>query len=77
MPCVELPKEENKNKEPEELQKIRKETIEIMEAKKEKMKKLEKKFKLNENKETVYGKYTTDVNGKIVLIKEIRPEDLL
>ena len=77
MPCVELPKEENKNKEPEELQKIRKETIEIMEAKKEKMKKLEKKFKLNDNKETVYGKYTTDVNGKIVLIKEIRPEDLL
>ena len=77
MPFVELPKEENKNKETEEIQKIRKETLEVIEAKKAKMKMLEKNLKLKDKKEEISGKFTTDASGKIVLIKEIRPEDLL
>ena len=77
MPFVELPIEEYKNKETEEIKKIRKETLEVIEAKKAKMKLLEKNLKLKENKEDISGKFTTDASGKIVLIKEIRPEDLL
>ena len=76
MPFVELPKEENKNKEGEEIQKIRKETIEIFEAKKEKLKMLQK-HKFKDNQEIIKGKYTTDAKGEIVVIKEILPEELL
>ena len=76
MPFVELPKEENKNKESEEIQKIRKETIEIFEAKKEKLKMLQK-HKFKDNQEIIKGKYTTDAKGEIVVIKEILPEELL
>ena len=41
------------------------------------MKMLEKNLKLKDKKEEISGKFTTDASGKIVLIKEIRPEDLL
>ena len=77
MDFVELPKEENKNKETEELQKIRKETIEIMQAKKEKLKLMEQRAKIKIKTDYIKGKYTTDVEGKIVMIKEIYPENLL
>ena len=77
MDIVELPKEENKIKETEEIQKMRKETIEIIQAKKEKMKLLEQREKNKVKTETIKGKYTTDVEGKIVMIKEITPENLL
>ena len=77
MTYVELSKEEDKNQENEEIQKIRKETVERIEAKKEKKKQLEINLKLNTKKENVKGKYTTDVEGNIVMIKEILPENLL
>ena len=50
MPFVELPKEENKNKGTEEIQKIRKKALEVIEAKKGKMKIVEKNLKLKEKK---------------------------
>jgi hypothetical protein len=77
MPFVELSKEENKNKESEEIQKIRKETLEFIKAKKEKQKLLEESMKNKVQKDIIKGKYTTDVEGKIVYIKEIHPENLL
>ena len=76
MPFVELPQEENKNKETEDIIKIREETL-LMQAKIDKLKKKEINQK-NKNKENIIkGKFTTDVKGKIVLIKEILPENLL
>ena len=77
MPFVELSKEENKIKESEEIQKIRKETLEFIKAKKEKQKLLEESMKNKVQKDVIKGKYTTDVEGKIVYIKEIHPENLL
>ena len=77
MPFVEIPQDERKNDETEEIQKIRKETIEVIQAKKEKLKILELKQKEKNKKETIKGKYTTDVEGKIVMIKEITPDSLL
>ena len=77
MSYVELPNEANKNQENEEIEKIRKETIEFIETKKEKMKKLEITMKLNAKKENIKGRYTTDAEGNIVMIKEIHPENLL
>ena len=78
MSFVDLPKEEeNKNTENEEIQNIRNETIQIFQAKKEKLKLLELSKKVKVKKETIKGKYTTDAEGKIVMIKEITPENLL
>ena len=77
MSYVELPNEANKNQENEEIEKMRKETIELIETQKEKMKKLEITMKLNAKKETIKGKYTTDAEGNIVMIKEILPDNLL
>ena len=77
MPFVEIPPEENKNNETEEIQKMRKETIEVIQAKKEKLKILEQKQNEKNKKEVIKGKYTTDVEGKIVMIKEITPDSLL
>ena len=76
MPFVELSKEESKNKETEEIKKMREETIQILEAKKENLKLLGKKGKNLENLE-IKGKFTTDIEGKIVMINEIKPEKLL
>ena len=77
MEVVELPKEENKIKEPEEIENIRKDTLKVEQAKKEKLKLLELSKKEKEKNDVIKGKYTTDVEGKIVMIKEILPESLL
>ena len=76
MPFVELPQEEYKNKETEEIKRMREETLQMIQLKKEKLRLLEERRKNLENLD-IKGKYTTDIEGKIVIINEISPDNLL
>ena len=80
MPFIEIPEEVyNKNKETEEIKQLRKETLEHILAKEEELKKYNKnkKIKAPIKNSNIKGKFCTDCEGKIVMIKEIRPESLL
>ena len=80
MPYIELPEDENiKYKENEEIKQIRKKTLELL---LEKVEELKKNNKMKNNKtsnqnQKIKGKFCTDSEGKIVMIKEINPESLL
>ena len=73
----------SKTKEPEEISAIRKETLELIRAKEEEIKRLEKlkKIKLKKMREEEQrkkkGKYTVGVDGQLLLMKEIRPDNFL
>ena len=80
MPFIEIPEEVyNKNKETEEIKQLRKETLEHILAKEEELKKYNKnkKIKAPIKNSNIKGKFCTDCEGKIVMIKEIKPESLL
>jgi len=78
MPFIELPEDEiYKNKDNEEIQQLRKEAIKLNLEKEQELKKIKKKkikYPLIKN---IRGKFCTDCEGKLVMIKEIHPESLL
>ena len=80
MPYIELPEDENiKYKENEEIKQIRKKTLELLIEKEEELKKNNKmkNNKTSNQNQIIKGKFCTDSEGKIVMIKEINPESLL
>ena len=80
MPFMEIPEEElNKNKETEEIKQLRKETLDLILAKEEELKRYNKNKKIKSPIQNTYikGKFCTDCEGKIVMIKEIKPDSLL
>ena len=80
MTFKEIPEEElNKNEETEEIKLLRKEKLEFILAKEEELKKYNKNRRIKSpiKNMNIKGKFCTDCEGKIVMIKEIQPESLL
>lgn len=80
MPFKEIPEEElNKNEETEEIKQLRKEKLELIISKEEGLKKFNKNKRIKSpiKNINIKGKFCTDCEGKIVMIKEIKPDYLL
>ena len=80
MPYIEISEEEgiNKKKETEEIKQLRKEAIESAIAREEEKKRYNKNKKIKSpSQNNIKGKFCTDNEGRIVMIREIRPESLL
>ena len=79
MPYIEIPEEEtNKKKETEEIKQLRKEAMELSVAREEERKRYNQNKKMkNSIQNNIKGKFCTDSEGRIVMIKEIQPESLL
>lgn len=77
MPYIEI-SEDNKYKDNDEIKELRQKTLDLIQEREEKRKKNKNKAIKTQNKNKyIKGKFCTDCEGKLVMIKEIDPESLL